>query len=136
MRAAIASNSARTCSMLDAGLHLCETVEIEIAARIFFLFDLQRHPQIGRLRETPAFRHHPDNGNALAVYGDDATNDVGVGPEMSFARSRNRVMPPASRPSDLRQRETSDRELVDSEKGKGVRRDKRAEIAIRLLAVA
>ena len=78
MRAAIASNSARTCSIGDSALHLGEALEIKIATRILFLLDLQRHPQIGRIRKTPAFWHHPDNGDALAVYGDDAANDIGI----------------------------------------------------------
>src|SRR5205085_12126190 len=64
--------------------HLREACEIKIAARILFLLDLQRHPQIARLRKTPAFRHHPDNGDALAVYRDGAANDIGIGPEMIF----------------------------------------------------
>ena len=62
----------------DSALHLGEALEIKIATRILLLLDLQRHPQIGRLRKTPAFRHHPDNGDALAVYRDDAANDVGI----------------------------------------------------------
>ena len=68
----------------DSALHLREACEIKIAARILLLLDLQRHPQIASLRKTPAFRHHSDNGDALAVYGDDAANDVGIGSEMSL----------------------------------------------------
>src|SRR5206468_8480369 len=66
----------------DPTLHLRETCEVKIAARILLLLELQRHPQIGRLRKTPTFRHHPDNSDALAVYGNNAANNVGIGPEM------------------------------------------------------
>ena len=82
MRAAIASQLSPHLLDRDSALHLGEALEIKIATRILFLFDLQRHPQIGRIRKTPAFRHHPDNGDALAVYGDDAANDIGIRPEM------------------------------------------------------
>ena len=51
----------------DALLHFADAIEEEISARICFLLQLKRHPNVADLREPPAFRHHADDGDLLAV---------------------------------------------------------------------
>ena len=82
IRAVIASNSARACSIETPFLHLADAIEKEIAARIVFLLELKRHPDVADFREPPAFRHDADRRDLFAVDRNDFADDAAIAAEM------------------------------------------------------
>src|SRR6476469_4195486 len=66
----------------DALFYLADAIEKEIAARIVFLLDLERHPDVADFREAPSFGHDADHGDLFAVDRNDLADHAFVAGEM------------------------------------------------------